>query len=415
MIEVSFHPEEGETIHSLQLPISKSISNRLLILQAQYPKRLQTDRHSASTDTEILKAALQKKSETVDFGMAGTSVRFYLAYATIKGIPIRIDASGRGRERPVQALFQALRMLGGTWHFEGEEDHFPCRVINGPLAGGDVVIDTSVSSQFATALMLSAPICPKGIRAEFKGKPSSVPYLELTRHLMEEVGLSLELTQDGFSVPHQPVLPVKCFLSVERDWSSVAFVAQHLVSSGRGAIRLEGLQENSPQGDRRVLEYFEKLGLEVRSKGQFLTLGSLVKKAEGRPAPLRLDFSGCPDLSMSWATAAAALGMEAELSGLHTLPGKESDRLAALGEGLGQLAEVAVLPGEGVLKIGKQKKNDQPVLWNTRDDHRLAMCGALIAASGRIVHLSELDSVTKSFPDFMAQFEQLGYRFKSCE
>ena len=98
MIEVSFHPEEGEATHSLQLPISKSISNRLLILQALYPQQLrQIDRHSESTDTEILKKALQKTDGTVDFGMAGTSVRFYLAYATIKGIPIRIDASGRGR------------------------------------------------------------------------------------------------------------------------------------------------------------------------------------------------------------------------------------------------------------------------------------------------------------------------------
>lgn len=412
MIEVSFHPEEGEATHCLQLPISKSVSNRLLILQALYPQQLQIDRHSESTDTEILKKALQKTDGTVDFGMAGTSVRFYLAYATIKGIPIRIDASGRGRERPVQPLFQALRMLGGSWHFEGEEDHFPCLVKNGPLAGGDSVLDTSVSSQFATALMLSAPLCPQGIRAEFKGKRSSTPYLELTRKLMEELGLSLDLSEDGFSVPHQPSLSVNRSLSVERDWSSVAFVAQHLVTSGRGAIRLEGLQADSPQGDRRVLEYFGQLGLAVRVEGQ----AHLLWSAAGRTqlGSLRLDFSDCPDLSMSWATAAAALGMEAELSGLHTLPGKESDRLAALGEGLGQLAEVAVLPEEGILKIGKQKKNDHPVIWDSHNDHRLAMCGALIAGCGRRVHLSELDSVTKSFPDFIAQFERVGYRFKSC-
>ena len=147
------------------------------------------------------KKPCRKRMEPSIFGMAGTSVRFYLAFATIRGIPIRIDASGRGRERPVQALFQALRMLGGSWHFEGEEDHFPCQVKNGPLAGGYVVIDTSVSSQFATALMLTAPLCPKGIRAEFKGKRSSTPYLELTRQLMEELGLSLDLTEDEFSVP----------------------------------------------------------------------------------------------------------------------------------------------------------------------------------------------------------------------
>jgi 3-phosphoshikimate 1-carboxyvinyltransferase len=412
MIEVSFHPEEGEAPYSLQLPISKSISNRVLILQALYPQHLQIDRHSESTDTEILKKALQKTDGTVDFGMAGTSVRFYLAYATIKGIPIRIDASGRGRERPVQALFQALRMLGGSWHFEGEEDHFPCRVKNGSLAGGDTLIDTSLSSQFATALMLSAPLCPHGIRAEFKGKRSSKPYLELTRKLMEELGLSLKLAEDGFSVPHQLSLPVNRSISVERDWSSVAFVAQHLVTSGRGAIRLEGLQADSPQGDRQVLDYFGQLGLVGRIEGQAHLLRSVQKRSH--PGPLRLDFSDCPDLSMSWATAAAAMGIEAELSGLHTLPGKESDRLAALGEGLGQLANVVVLPAEGVLKIGKQKKNDDPVIWDSHNDHRLAMCGALIAGCGRTVHLSELDSVTKSFPDFIAQFERVGYRFKSC-
>jgi 3-phosphoshikimate 1-carboxyvinyltransferase len=411
MIGVSFHPEEGEATYSLQLPISKSISNRVLILQALYPQHLQIDRHSESTDTEILKEALQKTDGTVDFGMAGTSVRFYLAYATIKGIPIRIDASGRGRERPVQALFQALRMLGGSWHFEGEEDHFPCRVKNGSLAGGDTLIDTSLSSQFATALMLSAPLCPHGIHAEFKGKRSSKPYLELTRKLMEELGLSLELAEDGFSVPHQLSLPVNRSISVERDWSSVAFVAQHLVTSGRGAIRLEGLQADSPQGDRQVLDYFGQLGLVGRIEGQAHLLRSVEKRSH--LGPLRLDFSDCPDLSMSWATAAAAMGIESELSGLHTLPGKESDRLAALGEGLGQLANVVVLPAEGVLKIGKQKKNDDPVIWDSHNDHRLAMCGALIAGCGRRVYLSELDSVTKSFPDFIAQFERVGYRFKS--
>lgn len=412
MIEVSFHPEEGEATYSLQLPTSKSISNRLLILQALYPQQLQADRHSESSDTKILKKALQKMHGTVDFGMAGTSVRFYLAYATIKGIPIRIDASGRGRERPVQALFQALRMLGGSWHFEGEEDHFPCRVKNGPLAGGHAVIDTSVSSQFATALMLTAPLCPQGIRAEFKGKRSSTPYLELTRQLMEELGLSLDLTEDEFSVPYQPSLPAKRSLLVERDWSSVAFVAQHLVTSGCGAIRLEGLRADSPQGDRRVLEYFGQLGLAVRREGWAHLLRSAARRTQLEP--LRSDFSDCPDLSMSWATAAAAMGIEAELSGLHTLPGKESDRLTALGEGLAQLAEVAVLPEEGVLKIGVQRTREHPVIWDTHNDHRLAMCGALIAGSGRIVHLSELDSVTKSFPDFIAQFEQVGYRFKSC-
>ena len=207
------------------------------------------------------------------------------------------------------AAISGIENAGGSWHFEGEEDHFPCRVKNGPLAGGHAVIDTSVSSQFAT-VMLSASLCPQGIRAEFKGKRSSTPYLELTRKLMEELGLSLDLSEDGFSVPHQPSLSrTTLFRGTGLEQRGICCSAPGDLCCG--AIRLEGLQADSPQGDRRVLEYFGQLGLVVRVEGQ----AHLLWSAAGRTqlGSFRLDFSDCPDLSMSWATAVAALGMESRV------------------------------------------------------------------------------------------------------
>lgn len=412
MIEVTHKSIVSEFVE-ITLPLSKSTSNRALILKALYPSQIQLGKLSDSTDTQVLQAALSVNEGSVDFGMAGTSVRFFLAYATVQGLSIRIDASGRGRERPITPLFRALEDLGGEWEFENENYSFPCTVKNNPLKGGSTHIDPSVSSQFVSALMLIAPFCENGLKVTFSDEPTSTSYIQLTANLMRESGIDIIWNQKGFQAPCQRELPAPKSLEIEADWSSASFVAQHIVTHKGPSVSLKGLKLNSSQGDSIIPEYFKYFGLVTKVHGDHLIMS--FKRDRQVDSLVELDFTTCPDLSIPWIITLSELEIKGIASGLHTLPGKETDRLQALDKNLSVFKNLEINFQTYLAEVSGSPASRDLLEWNSFNDHRFAMSGALLANGQRIVHLSEIDSVSKSFPNFQSEFEKLGYSFKRIE
>lgn len=413
MIEVQYHPKHFQTDPiEIRLPYSKSISNRSLILQALFPEQIQIDALSDSEDTRLLQVALERHSESVDFGMAGTSARFFLAYATLLGKSIRIDASGRGRQRPVKELFEALAQLGGQWEFEEAPFSFPCRPINPPSLGGEVQLRSDVSSQFISALMLIAPALSNGMRIHLTGKTVSQSYLDLTRHSLQAIGAIVQSEGNEIRIAPLKNLARKIVLKAEADWSSAAYVSQHLVLKSSPAVLLPNLTLQSHQADRVLVDYFASLGLRVKTEDNAIVMYRSEKQTNRK---LFSDFVACPDLSIAWAAAVAGAGCNGQLVGLQTLRGKESDRWKGLLENLAPWCEIKANDQEWSIDIRQRNRDLIPKVWNTLGDHRFAMAGAILADIHQPVYLTEVDSVKKSFPTFPQEMEQLGYRFKSVE
>lgn len=413
MIEVQYSPKgAGLEPVAIQLPYSKSISNRSLILQALYPHQVQITALSDSEDTRLLKQALQANLASVDFGMAGTSARFYLAYATLLGKSIYIDASGRGRQRPVKALFEALAQLGGQWEFAHEPFTFPCRPINAPSLGGKVLLQSDISSQFISALMLVAPALPNGMQIQLLGNPVSQSYLDLTVQSLQQVGANIQM--EGSEIRIHPLTnpPKKVLLHAEADWSSAAYLAQHLVLKSSPPILLPNLPINSLQADRVLLEYFAPLGLGVKTKDNAILMYNEEKQLDRN---LNMSFQKCPDLSIAWAAAVAGAGREGRMYGLQTLRGKESDRWLGLLNNLSSWSELRGDEKEWSIDIRQRTEVLTSGLWDTLDDHRFAMAGAVMAEVHQPIRLSEISSVKKSFPAFTSEMERLGYRFRNVE
>lgn len=410
MIEVSYRPTGLKEVE-LKLPLSKSLSNRYLIIKALYPDEIEIENYSDSADTFLLQSALYESSESIDFGIAGTSARFFLAYATIKGINTRIDASGRGRERPIEPLFDALKGLGGEWIFEGEINQFPCRIVNPPLDGGSTKLSVGSSSQFATALMLMGSSMKNGLKVRFDGKQTSLDYLKMTASILLDLGVEVNLNEKGFTVLPKPKLDRVHSISIEADWSAAAYVAQHIVSKKEDCrIQLRNLRLESLQADSVLIEYFRDLGLKVMTMDNGIEMYYNDKQVNKE---VICDFSSCPDLSIAFASSLSVSPVSGRLIGLHTLPSKESNRWKGLIDNLGILVNVSFDLQKWSMDIGQQKEYRKYIDWNTLVDHRFVMSGSVLANTKQKVRLSEIDSVEKSFPDFVIEMEKLGYSFKA--
>lgn len=343
----------------IELPISKSIANRLLILQAIHGDGLMTVSCDMPDDVQILHNALTtlrtfKTSKTlstphIDVGNCGTAMRFLTAYcAQLEGQTTILDGVERMHHRPIGQLVDALREIGADIEYLGEEGFPPLRIKGCTLDKHRIVtINNPQSTQFVSALLL--------IGANVQTDSTS-PYITLTRTLIEQYALT--------SSPYR-LSPI----ALERDWSSAAFWYEYVALYG-GEITLLGLSCDSLQGDKIVADIFAHLGIHTTYTAE----GVVISSSPLHPTPYTLhhDFSACPDLYPAIALTCERLGVELHATGVESLPLKESDRLRAVRE------------------------------HRTDADHRMAM--ALLIAGYEV---DDTACISKSYPQFMEQFRQL--------
>lgn len=400
-------PPQSPPDVSLRLPSSKSIANRLLLmnyLAGEAPERLKPGSDDYLLMQKMILQLGQGTDNTVfDAGDAGTVFRFMAALLSITGGRHLLNGSQRMQQRPCAPLVDALRMLGAEIQYTGRQGFPPLMIEGKKLNGGRVDVDASVSSQFISALMMVAPEMENGIEIHLKGNVVSRSYIELTAGLMVRQGARVQMRlpvirvdKGSYRISNAPA---------EGDWSAAAFWMQLVALMPGSNIRIGGLNPGSLQGDRVAVDLFRNLGVDSHFSGDMLTLTNT-----GNPVPfLEYDFNSCPDLLPAVAVACAGLGTGARFTGLTTLHIKESDRIHSVISGLLKLGYRAVSPCTGRLEILSGQNPVKGGVVSASGDHRIAMAFAMLALRTGSVILDTPAVVAKSYPEFWDDLRKAGF------
>jgi len=382
------------TVH---LPASKSISNRVLLLNALSGVPQKIHNLADCDDTNVMTHALQTQQSEIDIKAAGTAMRFLTAYLAGKSGSWTITGTERMRNRPVKILVDALNELGAYIKYM-DKDGFPPLQINGCLLkGGEVWLDGGISSQYISALLMAAPLMENGLRIHLTGKIISKPYLQLTIRLMNEFGVVVSVDGQTFSVRPQHYFPVP--FTVESDWSAASYWYEMVAFSDDAEVTLTGLFANSLQGDAHIVRLFDSLGVETT----YIPNGVVLKRKERNiDFPFVYDFTDMPDMAQTFAVTCAMLDIPFCFSGLQSLKIKETDRLTALKTELSKLGFLLTEQDGHILQWkGEYTEPIVSAVIHTYEDHRMALAFAPIAirrADG--INIANCEVVSKSYPHF---------------
>lgn len=407
-MDLKIYPPEELNQAPVRLPLSKSESNRQLIITALTPGARMPQEMAECDDTDALLGALTGPGGYVNIGAAGTAMRFLTAYyACISGAEVTLDGSGRMRRRPIAPLVDALRSLGADVEYAGAEGFPPLAIKGRRLAGGDVELDATVSSQFISALLMVGPTMKDGLRIHLRGSVVSAPYIYMTLSLMEAAGVKAAFDEDAglITVPcgsYRPSLP-----PVEADWSAASYWFEIAAVSAE-PVTLTGLRPRSLQGDAAVRRLFEVTGL----RSAFDADGALqLQLTPDAGSQLIVDFTDNPDLAQTMAVTCCLLALPFRFTGLQSLRIKETDRLAALQMELSKLGFVTDIEEPGCL-LWRGARFDpgeeiEPIA--TYSDHRMAMAFAPAALFFPGLQINGAEVVTKSYPQFWNHLRAVGF------
>lgn len=382
---------------------SKSESNRLLIIQQLFAN-ITINNLSDSDDTHHLQEALSSSNQIADIGHAGTAMRFLTAFfATQKGETKILQGSERMHNRPIEILVNALRDLGATIEYVDKEGYPPIKITGNKIVKDKVAIDGNVSSQYISALMLIAPSLKNGLEIELKGKITSVPYINMTLKLLHQIGVVAKFDENIISIQAKEVSS-ELNIVVESDWSSASYFYSLIALSEIGAtVKLSAYKKDSLQGDSCLATIYKHFGVTTTFQENSIVL---TKEEKHNPAVLIEDLKNAPDIAQTIAVTCFGLGVACDLSGLHTLKIKETDRLEALKEELTKLGATINVTNESLhLKASEEIKENVKIA--TYNDHRMAMAFAPLALKTSIIIL-EAEVVTKSYRNFWKDMQQVG-------
>ena len=384
---------------------SKSESNRMLILQKLF-REITIHNLSDSDDTHHLQAALSSQDAEINVGHAGTAMRFLTAFFAVQQKRTTIlSGSERMHQRPIKVLVEALRALGAEISYLGNEGFPPLKITGKQLTKDQVKINGNISSQYISALLLIAASLPNGLRVELVGEITSIPYINMTLSLLNQIGITTSFK--GQIIQVNPFEEAKSHtLEVESDWSSASyFYSIAALSSVSSEIRLSSYKKESLQGDAILAEIYKSFGVETVYETNSIVLR---KTKEHNKEHLTIDLNKAPDIAQTIAVTCYGLGVSCELLGLHTLKIKETDRLEALHSELTKLgANISVTPTSLYLTSSSEIVADVSV--ETYNDHRMAMA---FAPLGMKIPLEILDAdvVTKSYRNFWKDLQKIGFQ-----
>lgn len=413
MTRVYVHPPKKLREVHITLPASKSISNRLLIIHSYFKNKLPKTKLSQAEDTVLLRQLLlqieSKELPTqplvINCQNAGTVFRFLTSFLANKKGTWALTGTRRMCSRPIGILVDALRQLGAQISYTGEPGYPPLLIHGNTLSGGIITLDTSVSSQFISSLLMLAPTLPGGLIVRFKNLPVSHPYIEMTLQMLKHFGVDYTLSPDQIQIEAQEfrLMPHQ----IEPDWSSAAFWYTLVSLSGFSGIYLDGLSKTSIQGDSIIYDIFDKLGVETR----FHSEGIQLVPKQTHLSFFEYDFKAYPDLAQAVAVCCAGLGIPARLTGLKTLRIKETDRLLALETELNKLGyHCKVDADDNFIIDGKERKiNTEKITINTYNDHRMAMAFACLSPIIPGIPIENPIVVSKSYPGFWDDMEKVGF------
>lgn len=398
----------------ITLPASKSESNRALMIAAYGGFEPVFQNLSESRDTKVLKETLEfccachsenfvsidtltpssfgmtcsqnskriYAQQTINIADCGTAARFLTTYLACHEGEWIFTGTQRMCQRPMAPLVEALRALGADIQYVEKEGFLPLRIQGKPLVGGKVTLDMTQSSQFASSLVMAAPMFPNGLELQLVGDLSSLPYLDMTLSMMCHFSAQAERQGKTVVVKPKPYQP-KPF-TIEPDWTAASYWYEMAALSEECEIRLKGLGGPSTgsgtaclQGDAIIAEWMAQLGVGTFAEGEDLVL----RKIPFEKRSLHFDFSQHPDLYPTMAATCAGLHMEARFTGLENLTIKESNRVEAMQTELSKLGQ-------------------QPLRFCAHNDHRIAMALAPLSMLFGPATFDHPEVVEKSYPNF---------------
>ncbi|MGB0391506.1 MAG: 3-phosphoshikimate 1-carboxyvinyltransferase [Salibacteraceae bacterium] len=391
----------------VEVPTSKSISNRLLIINALSGAAKFTGL-SLAEDTQILEKSLGQNHGEINIGHAGTAFRFLTSFLSIQKGEFVLTGSKRMQQRPIGPLVNALNSIGAQIEYLGKEGYPPLKITGTNIQGGILSIDAGISSQFISSLMLVAPYMSHGLTIELKGDIVSTPYLKMTSNLMKANGTELNWNNNGIKIASGKYSP--SIIEIEKDWSSIAFWYEFVAISKIPQLLIKDVKQESIQGDSQVQVLFIRLGVESEFTPQGLVLRfseSLVNKRTQT-----FDLLDCPDLSQPLIVTLAALGINARVKGLTTLKNKETNRSEALKTELAKFGVKLEVTDDEIILTGTPIKKYTGTI-ETYEDHRMAMAFAPLSVLFGELKIVNPEVVSKSYPEFWGQLEGFGFKFSS--
>ena len=399
---------------TVDLPASKSISNRALIIHALSGGSTLPENLSDCDDTSVIIEALRTMPEEINIKAAGTAMRFMTAYLSVTPDTHILTGTERMKHRPIGILVDALRTLGANIEYIGEEGYPPLRITGSTLKGGLLEIHGNVSSQYISALLMIGPMLKDGLTLRLLDHIISRPYIDLTLWMMGEFGAEAEWTSaDTITVNPKPYKSRDYF--IENDWSGASYWYEILALNGdpESEIRLTGLMDGSKQGDSITRYIFSLLG--VKTKLQSKKAGipqTITLKKNGHCVPkLEYDFVNCPDLAQTFVVACAAMNIPFHFTGLSTLKIKETDRIEALKTEMRKLGYVVKdIDGSELLWDGERCEPSLEQGIDTYEDHRMALAFAPYAMKHNGLVINNPQVVTKSYPHYWDHLRQTGFK-----
>ncbi len=419
----------------VNVPGSKSITNRALVLAALADGQSRLSGGLESDDTVVMRAALKAMGigldvdvdvetatfpgqsdawlvtgrggrfevpgHALDCGNSGTTVRFLTAALTLAEGAIVVDGNPRMRERPISDLVASLRALGAELTIEGQDECPPVRVHGGGLTGGAALIDGSRSSQYVSAVLQVAPYARQDVELDFKdGIIVSRPYIDLTLEVMRAFGASADWTEeDRLRVEAGRAYSAQDY-TIEPDASSAAYPFCAAAIAG-GRVSVSGIRADSLQADFQILDLLERMGCRVERVGDTVTV-------QGADGPLRslgeVDMNDFPDAALAYAVVALFADGPTTILNVANMRIKETDRLAALETELRKLG-ARTKTGPDWLRIEPGPMRGTEI--ETYDDHRMAMSFALAGLRVPGVVILDPGCVSKTWPRFFEVFETL--------
>lgn len=382
---------------------SKSMAHRMMIAQALSEGRSTVVCTDTSEDIEATRRcleALRSDGEVKQLycGESGSTLRFLLPIAAALGLECEFHMEGRLPKRPLSPLYEEMLSKGCSLSPQGQN---PLH-LSGRLTGGRYTIPGDISSQYITGLLFALPLAEKDSRIDIAGRLESSPYIDLTLQALADSEIKVVSDDKGFDIPGGQRYRLTGEHHIEGDWSNAAFWLCMSMMTG-GSISCSGLDMNSRQGDRRILDVLESMGASIICED-----GAVSVSAEhGRLRGAVIDASEIPDLVPVIAVAAVSAEGQTIITNAGRLRLKESDRLSSvsraladLGADISELSEGLVINGSGSIRGGSA---------DSFGDHRIAMMAATAACISRgEITISGAEAVNKSYPEFYRDYCALG-------
>ena len=391
----------------IRLPFSKSISNRVLLLNKLSKNRLMPENVAVCDDSDMMRGALAAQSGVVNTGAAGTATRFSLAYLSMLPGEYELTGSERMKQRPIRILVDALRRIGADIEYLENEGYLPLKIKGKELQGGEIELSGGVSSQYISALLMIAPYTRQGVKLTLTGDIISLPYIKMTISLMSLYGAAPQMKGNVITVPSGRYNPLP--YKVEADWSAASYWYGFVALAKEADVILTGLDNRSIQGDSKVASLFTPLGVATEYNDGFVRL----RKCNFVNKLYEADLTDTPDLAQTLVVTAVMKGVHFKMSGLQSLRIKETDRISALVNEMRKLGFVLddSIPGT-LIWNGERCEEMQDIEIDTYDDHRMAMSFAIASYIYPQLKIKSSEVVTKSYPTFWEDLLKVGFEIE---